>query len=114
MALNVQVTWSGLKEMGNPVLCWIPPGLSCQEVHATRADPKESLSSLPGVQCLTMMLAIYLAKKVAAILRAILTPPTKRLYEDRTAHLLCSNYWMWPIFQELPAFIVTLQCHKDR
>ena len=39
-----------------------------------------------------MMLAFYLAKEVAAILRAILTHPTKRLYDDRTAHLLCSNY----------------------
>ena len=48
-----------------------------------------------------MMLAIYLAKEVAAILRAILTHPTKKLYDDRTAHLLCSNYWMQPIFQEL-------------
>ena len=48
-----------------------------------------------------MTLAIYLAKEVAAILRAILTHPTKRLYDDRTAHLLCSNYWMQPIFQEL-------------
>ena len=74
----------------------------CWEVYATRADPKESLSSLRQVsKCLTMMLAIYLAKEVAAILRAILTHPTKRLYDDRTAHLLCSNYWMQPIFQEL-------------
>ena len=48
-----------------------------------------------------MMLAIYLAKKVAAIFRAILSHPTKRLYDDRTAQLLCSNYWMQPIFQEL-------------
>ena len=74
----------------------------CWEVYATRADPEESLSSLRQVsKCLTMMLAIYLAKEVAAILRAILTHPTKRLYDDRTAHLLCSNYWMQPIFQEL-------------
>ena len=53
------------------------------------------------------MLAIYLAKEVAAILRAILTHPTKRLYDDRTAHLLCSNYWMQPISGT--AAFVTLQ-----
>ena len=47
------------------------------------------------------MLAIYLAKEVAAILRAILTHPTKNLHDDRTAHLLCSNYWIQTIFQEL-------------
>ena len=74
----------------------------CWEVHATRADPEESLSSLRQVsKCLTMLLAIYLAKEVAAILREILTHPTKKLYDDRTAHLLCSNYWVQPIYQEL-------------
>ena len=74
----------------------------CWEVYATRKDPEESLSSLRQVsKSLTMMLAVFLAKEVAAILRAILTHPTKRLYDDRTAHLLCSNYWVQPIFQEL-------------
>ena len=74
----------------------------CWEVYATRADPKESLSSLRQVsKCLTMMLAIYLAKEVAAILRTVLTHPTKNLYDDRTVHLLCSNYWIQPIYQEL-------------
>ena len=74
----------------------------CWEVHATRADPEESLPSLRQVfKCLTMLLAVYLAKEVAAILREILTHPTKRLYDDNTAHLLCSNYWAQPIYQEL-------------
>ena len=52
-------------------MCWQPwPSLgSCWEVHATRADPTESLPSLHQVaKCLTMMLAVYLAKEVAAIL----------------------------------------------
>ena len=43
---------------------------------------------------------LYLAKEVAAILREILTHP-KKLYDDNTAHLLCSNYWLQPIYQEL-------------
>ena len=74
----------------------------CWEVHATRADPEESLSSLRQVsKRLTMLLAVYLAKEVAAILREILTHPTKKLYDDNTAHLLCSNYWVQPIYQEL-------------
>ena len=52
----------------------------CWEVHATRADPEESLSSLREVsKRLTMLLAVYLAKEVAAILREILTHPTKKL-----------------------------------
>ena len=45
-----------------------------------------------------MKLAVYLAKEVAAILRAVLT---KKLYNDSTVHLLCSNYWVQPIYQEL-------------
>ena len=48
-----------------------------------------------------MMLAVYLAKEVAAILRAVLTHDTKKLYDEGTVHLLCSNYWIQPIYQEL-------------
>ena len=74
----------------------------CWEVYATRTNFKDSVSSLRQVsKSLTMLLAVYLAKEVAAILRAILTHPTKKLYDDKTAHLLCSNYWVQPIFQEL-------------
>ena len=37
----------------------------CWEVHATRVNPPESLSSLHQVaKCLTMQLAVYLAKEV--------------------------------------------------
>ena len=74
----------------------------CWEVHATRVNPPESLSSLHQVaKCLTMQLAVYLAKEVAAILRAVLTHDTKKLYDEGTVHLLCSNYWIQPIYQEL-------------
>eukprot|EP00434_Breviolum_minutum_P042676 symbB.v1.2.038001.t1/scaffold5775.1/size23734/3 len=74
----------------------------CWEVQATRITPSESLASLHEVaKCLTMELAIYLAKEVAAILRAVLTHETKKLYNDSTVHLLCSNYWVQPIYQEL-------------
>ena len=46
----------------------------CWEVQATRFTPSESLSSLHELaKCLTMELAVYLAKEVAAILRAVLT-----------------------------------------
>ena len=48
-----------------------------------------------------MKLAVHLAKEVAAILRAVLTHETKKLYNDSTVHLLCSNYWIQPIYQEL-------------
>ena len=75
----------------------------CWEAHATRVTPPESLPSLHQVaKCLTMQLAVYLAKEVAAILRAVLTHDTKKLYNEGTVHLLCSNYWIQPIYQELP------------
>ena len=48
-----------------------------------------------------MKLAVYLAKEVSAILRAVLTHETKKLYNDSTVHWLCSNYWVQPIYQEL-------------
>ena len=71
----------------------------CWDVQATRTTPSESLPSLHQVaKCLTMKLA---AKEVAAILRAVLTHETKKLYNDSTVHLLCSNYWIQPIYQEL-------------
>ena len=77
-------------------------GGCCWEVQATRTTPSESLLSLHQVaKCLTMKLAVHLAKEVAAILRAVLTHETKKLYNDSTVHLLCSNYWIQPIYQEL-------------
>lgn len=73
----------------------------CWEVLFTRAKPDESLASLRTVaKGLTMLFAIYLAK-VASILRGILAHPDKTLHDDSTAHLLCSNYWVLPIYQEL-------------
>ena len=71
----------------------------CWEVQATRTTPSESLASLHEAKCLTMKLAVHLAKEVAAILRAVLTHETKKLYNDSTVHLLCSNYWIQPICQ---------------
>ena len=56
-----------------------------------------------------MLLAGYLAKEVAAILREILTHPTKKLYDDDTAHLLCSNYWLQAHLPELLHFVITIQ-----
>ena len=64
--------------------------------------PEESLPSIRlASKLLTMLLAGYLAKEVVAILREIFTHPTKKLYDDNTVHLLCSNCWLQPIYQEL-------------
>ena len=59
----------------------------CWEVQATRTTPSESLLSLhQAAKCLTMKLAVHLAKEVAAIPRAVLTHETKKLYNDSTVH----------------------------
>ena len=65
-----------------------------------------------------MKLAVHLAKEVAAILRAVLTHETKKLYNDSTVHLLCSNYWIQPIYQELlhssSRHNATRECERKR
>ena len=61
-----------------------------------------------------MKLAVHLAKEVAAILRAVLTHETKKLYNDSTVHLLCSNYWIQPIYQELLHSSSPIQCYQRR
>ena len=62
----------------------------CWEVQATRTTPSESLPSLHQVaKCLTMKLAVHLAKEVAAILRAVLTHETKKLQYTMTALCIC-------------------------
>jgi len=51
---------------------------------ATRSAPEESLPSIKQASKhhLTMLLAGYLAKEVAAILREILTHPTKHCHQS--------------------------------
>ena len=67
----------------------------------TRSVPRESLKSLRQVtKRLTLLLAGDLAKEVAAIFREVYTHPSKQLYDDTTVHLLCSNYWLQPIYQD--------------
>ena len=79
----------------------------CWEVQATRVTPTESLLSLHKVaKCLTMQLAVYLAKEVSAILRAVLTHDTKKLYNLQlldTADL-----------SGITPFIVPIQCYQGR
>ena len=56
--------------------------------HTSSIPPSESLSCLQELtKCLTMELAVHLGKEVAAILRAVLTHETKKLYDDSTVHL---------------------------
>ena len=59
------------------------------ESTSQRITPSESLASLHEVaKCLTMELAVYLVKEVAAILRAVLIHETKKLYNDSAFTLL--------------------------
>ena len=76
----------------------------CWKVLVVRLVPDESLASLRRATKRITMTG-YLTYEVAAILREILTYPTKQLYDDTTAHLLCSNYWIKPIYQKLLHFL---------
>ena len=87
----------------------------CWEVQATRTTPSESLLSLHQVaKCLTMKLAVHLAKEVAAILRAVLTHETKKLHNDSTVHLLCSKLLDTADLPGITALIVPIQCYQGR
>ena len=76
----------------------------CWEVHATRADPEESLPSLGQVsKCLTKLLAIHLAKEVAAILtmlQGLRNPHEEKAYRGpdyKVVHKRWkqSQWWIW-------------------
>ena len=59
-----------------------------------------------------MLLTGYLTKEVAAILREILTHPTKKLYDDSTVHLLFSLLASGHL-PGIAALIVTVQRNSD-
>ena len=74
----------------------------CWEVIATRHVPEESTEQIRNVtKHLTVLLAGYLAQEVASLFREILGHASLTLYDETTAHLLCSKYWLKPIYQEL-------------
>lgn len=74
----------------------------CWEVLITRSNPVESLGSLrSAAKSLTILFAGYLAEIVAEILREVLTHPSDQLSDDENSHLLCANFWIKPIYQEL-------------
>ena len=74
----------------------------CWEVLISRPAPQESLASLrQASKTLTLLLAGYLAEEVATILREVTTHPTQKLHDEETVHLLCANYWILPIYQEM-------------
>ena len=50
---------------------------------------------------LTLLLAGWLAEEIASILREITSHTSQKLYDEETIHLLCANYWLLPIYQEL-------------
>lgn len=74
----------------------------CWGVIATRCVPEESSDQIRQVtKHLTVLLARYLSQEVTSLFREILRHTTRTLHDKTTAHLLCSNYWPKPIYQEL-------------
>ena len=74
----------------------------CWEVLIAKPRPAESLALLRDAsKGLTLLLAGWLAEEIASILREITSHPSQKLYDEETIHLLCANYWLLPIYQEL-------------
>ena len=74
----------------------------CWEVLISKPKPSESLQLLrEASKGLTLLLAGWLAEEIASMLREITSHPSQKLYDDDTIHLLCANYWLLPIYQEL-------------
>ena len=74
----------------------------CWEVLINRKNRDESLGSLRLVaKSLTLMLAGYLAEFVAEIFRVVLASQGSPLTDEENIHLLGTNYWVQPIYQEL-------------
>ena len=74
----------------------------CWEVIINRKHRDESLGSLRQVaKSLTLMLAGYLAEFVAEIFRVVLAYQGSPLTDEENVHLLGTNYWIQPIYQEL-------------
>ena len=74
----------------------------CWKVLISNPKPSESLQLLQEAsKGLTLLLAGWLAEEIAFMLRKITFHPSQKLYDDDTIHLLCANYWLLPIYQEL-------------
>ena len=54
-----------------------------------------------AAKSLTILFAGYLAEFVAEIFREVLTHPSASLTDEENMHLLCANYWIKPIYQDL-------------
>ena len=87
----------------------------CWEVQSHTYYSSDSLTSLHEVvKCLTIKLAANFAKEVAAILRAVLTHETKKLYNDSTVHLLLFQLLDTADLPVIAALIVPTQCYQGR
>lgn len=74
----------------------------CWEALASRLNYAECLpSTRQASKSVTVALASYLAREVALLFRTVREHPNMTLYDEETAHLLCSSYWVRPIYQEL-------------
>ena len=74
----------------------------CWKVLIFKPRPSKSLRLLcEASKGSTLLLAGWLAEKIAFMLREITFHSSQKLYDDETIHLLCANYWLLPIYQEL-------------
>ena len=72
------------------------------ELRATHSDPSRCRRQISSfAKTLTVRVATYLAKEIAALFRPVLYHPLMSLTEDDTLPLLTSEFWVRPVYEEL-------------
>ena len=72
------------------------------ELRATHSDPSRCRRQISSfAKTLTVRVATYLAKEIAALFRPVLYHPLMSLTEDDTRPLLTSEFWVRPVYEEL-------------
>ena len=72
------------------------------ELMATRTDASQCRKQISFfAKTLTVRVATYLAKEIAALFRPVLYHPLMSLTDEDTLPLLTSEFWIRPVYEEL-------------
>ena len=72
------------------------------ELRATHSDPSKCRRQISSfAKTLTVRVATYLAREIAALFRPVLYHPLMSLTEEDTLPLLTSEFWVRPVYEEL-------------
>ena len=77
------------------------------ELMATHSDPSKCRRQISSfAKTLTVRVATYLAKEIAALFRPVLYHPLMSLTEEDTLPLLTSEFWVRPVYEELLQYML--------